>query len=145
MTRFKIAIFTASLVATAAFAHDGVQNLAVKERMKAMETIGANMKILAGMARGQTTFDADAANAALATMATVAATVPDLFEAQEDDPKSEAADEIWTNWDDFVAKAGALENAASTAAGSVSDAASLGAAMGAVGGTCKSCHQEYKL
>ncbi len=144
MTHFKTTIFAMTLVATAAFAHDGVQNEAVHARMTAMETIGANMKILAGMAKGQSAFSTDTANAALVAISDTATTIPALFEAQEDDPKSEAADEIWTNWEDFVAKAVDLETVTSPANG-ISDMAGLAAAMATLGGTCKACHREYKL
>lgn len=133
----------ATTAASVALAHEGVQNPAVMARMDAMETIGDSMKILAGMAKGQVTFDADAANAALAVIAETAATVPALFEAEESDPKSAAAAEIWFDWDDFVAKSGALEAAA--AAASISAPGDLGAAMGSLGGTCKACHMAYKL
>ncbi len=144
MTYLKATIFAAATTAaTITFAHDGVKNPAVMARMQAMTTISVNMKALAAMTKGQVAFDAGTANAALDVIAQAAATVPGLFEAEEDDPKSAAAAEIWFNWDDFVAKAGALETAAATA--SISTAADLGPALGSVGGTCKACHTDYKL
>lgn len=145
MTRFKAtALATAALfLGTAVFAHAEVSNPAVKARMDAMKAIGGAMKTLSTMAKGEAEFSAEAANAALAIMAEQAAAVPALFEAQEDDPESDAADEIWTNWDDFVAKAKALETAASSA--NIAGPDDIGAAMGAVGGTCKACHSDYKL
>lgn len=130
------------LAGSAALAHDGVKNPVVKARMAAMKTIGENMKLLGGMAKGAIGFDAAAANAALDVIAGKAGEVPALFEAEEDDPKSEARAEIWFDFDDFTAKALALESAASSA--EVSDPASLGAALGMVGGACKACHQAYK-
>lgn len=144
MTYLKATIFAAATTAaTIAFAHDGVKNPAVMARMQAMTTISVNMKALVSMAKGQVAFDAGTANAALDVIAQTAATVPGLFEAEEDDPKSAAAAEIWFNWDDFVAKAGTLETAA--AAASITNAADLGPALGSVGGTCKACHTDYKL
>jgi cytochrome c556 len=102
------------------------------------------MKVLSDMAKGATTFDADAANVALASMAEAAATIPTVFEAEvTEGAKTDASTAIWENWDDFVAKAEALQTAASGA--SVSDEASLGAAVGAVGATCGTCHKAYKL
>lgn len=144
MIRFKpIFLAGAILAGTVAVAHSDATNPAVIARMDAMKAIGGAMKTLSTMAKGEMAFDAGAANAALATMAAKAAEAPALFQAQEDDPESDAADEIWTNWDDFVAKAGALEAAAKGA--NVATADDLGPAMGAVGGTCKACHQAYKL
>lgn len=81
---------------------------AVKARMDAMSVIGAQMKVLGNMAKGQVAFDASAAQAAAALVAEQAAAVPALFETQVDDPKSEADPAIWTNYPDFSAKAGRL-------------------------------------
>lgn len=144
MLRYKTALLAAGLIAgTAALAHEGVKNPAVKARMDAMSFIGQNMKLIAGMAKGEVDFAADAANLAFANIAATAAEIPALFQAEEGDPKSEAAPEIWLMWDDFTAKAGVLETAAAGA--EVSDPAGLAAAMGQVASACKACHQPYKL
>ena len=141
----KQILFVAALVipATIAWAHDGVKNAAVMARMDAMSDIGAATKILGNMARGRTDFDQSAAQAAATTIATKAAMVPALFEAQEDDPLSEARDAIWSNFDDFTAKSNALQMAAEAAAQATSLSA-LRAAMGGIGGSCKDCHQSYR-
>jgi cytochrome c556 len=65
-----------------------------------------------------------------------------LFEANETDPLSDAKPEIWENLDDFAAKAGVLQVAAEGA--TITDAASIGAAMGAMGKTCGACHKVYR-
>lgn len=132
------------ITATTALAHSGVQNAAVKARMAGMTAIGDNMKVLGAMAKGQTAFDAQAAQSAAAAIASHAARTPDLFMARESDPKSEARAEIWDNFDDFVAKSKTLENLASDLSGSLRAAADLGPAMGALGGACKSCHSAYR-
>ena len=49
------------LTATAALAHQGVKNKAVMARMNAMSEIAKNTKTLGEMAKGATTFDAEAA------------------------------------------------------------------------------------
>ena len=97
-----------------ALAHAGVENPAVKARMDAMSDIGAGTKVLGNMARGRVAFDAAEAEAeaALARIATRAAETPALFEAQEDDPKSEALPAIWADFADFSAIAGDLRRAA---------------------------------
>ena len=128
--------------ATAAIAY--ANNPAVQARQEAMQLIGSNMKKIAPMAQGKADFDAAVAQAAFAAIAEKAAMVPDLFEAKEDDPESDAVDEIWDNWDDFVAKAGALETAARAGVG-VDSLEALGAAIGPLGAACKACHSEYKL
>lgn len=140
----KMIAVTLSLgVAAATMAYADVSNPAVAARMEAMKDIGGSMKTLGDMAKGSVDFDAEAAQAALATVAESAAVLPALFEAQESDPESEAKPEIWTNWDDFVSKAEALEAAAAGATIASSD--DIGPAMGALGGSCKSCHSEYRM
>jgi len=59
----------------------------------------------------------------------------------EDKPKSEAAAAIWQNWDDVVTKSEAMQAAAAMP---VSTPAELGAAMQALGASCKSCHGPYR-
>ena len=119
-----------------------VMNEAVKPRIEAMKTIGGAMKVVGEMAQGKTEFDADAAKAALDTMATTAATIPDVFKAEEMDPESHAKAEIWTNWDDFVADAEALQKAAEAA--DPSSPETLGASMRDLGGACQACHKEFR-
>lgn len=131
------------LVAGTAVAKDGVQDPTVKARMELMSTIGQNTKVLGDMATDRTAFDATAAAAAKEALMAASAEIAAKFEPQATDPVSEAKPEIWTNWDDYVAKANAL-NAAATAI----DASSLDtvkAGMGAIGGSCRDCHSTYRM
>ena len=130
-------------LAGAALAKEGVQNPAVKARMDAMATIGANTKVLGDMAGGKAAFDAAKAAEAAAAINATALTVPGLFEAEETDPVSEAKPEIWANWADFVAKTDAL--AAAAAAVDTTSLDGVTAGMGAIGGSCKACHSAYRL
>ena len=131
------------LVAGVAFAKEGVQDPTVKARMDLMGTIAMNTKALGDMAGGKAPFDAAAATAAKDALVAASSDIAAKYEAQATDPVSEAKAEIWTNWDDFVAKAGAL-NAAATAL-DVTSAETIGAGMGAVGGACKDCHSTYRM
>lgn len=131
------------LVAGVAVAKEGVQDPTVKARMDLMGTIGMNTKVLGDMAGEKTAFDAAAAQAAKDALIAASADIAAKFETQATDPVAEAKPEVWTNWEDFVAKAGAL-NAAATAL----DATSLDtvkAGMGAIGGSCKDCHSTYRM
>ena len=140
----KIAAILAFGAATAALAHSGVQNAAVKARMDGMSAIGENLKIIGLMAKGETAFDADAARSAAAEIARHASETPALFEAQEEDPKSEALPSFWENFDDFTTKANAMEKVALGLSTSIQAADDLGLAMDALGGTCKACHSQYR-
>lgn len=132
------------LAATAAFAHSGVKNAAVKARMDAMSAVGAEMKTLGMMAKGASTFNADTAKAAAAAIADHASDAPDLFRANENDPKSEAKPAIWENFQDFTAKAVALETVARDLSMSIQNVNDLGPALSALGDTCKACHGDYR-
>lgn len=130
---------------TAALAHSGVQNPAVKARMDGMSAIGKNTKVLGSMAKGEVAFDAQSAREAANLIAHHAAQIPDLFEQQASDPKSEALPTIWQSYTDFLVKADALEVAASAAASGISTESDLRPALAAIGGSCKSCHKIYRI
>lgn len=126
-----------------AYAKEGVQNPVVKNRMDTMGTIRANTAILGDMAGGKAPYDAAKAAEAAAALAAAASTIPQVFEAEETDPVSEALPDIWMKPEDFKAKADTLYKAAQAL-----DTASLDgvkAGMGAVGGACKSCHETFRM
>lgn len=135
-------IGTAIVVASAAFAHQGVKNPAVLERMNAMKAIGDQMKVLGTMAKAPASFDAAQAQAALSLISLEAGRSLTLFEAEEDDPKSEARPEIWENFSDFSEKMRAMQAAANNADTSSIDG--VQPALQSLGATCKTCHQIYR-
>lgn len=144
MMKSNIILCATVLFAGAAFAHSGVKNAAVKARMDAMSGIGAEMKVIGQMAKGVTAFDQNAARAAAAAIAEHAAQTPDLFEANEDDPKSEAKAEIWTNFEDFTQMSLELESIALDLSTSIATEADLAIAMKSLGASCQSCHKAYR-
>ena len=115
----------------------------VKAWSDLMKKNGGAVKVLADMAGGKTAFDADAASQAKETLVADSVMIPDTFKDQATDPASEAKPEIWTNWDDFVAKANALNTAATAL--DVASLDTLKAGMGAIGGACKDCHTTYRI
>ena len=131
------------VVAGAAVAKEGVTNPTVKARMDTMQVIRQNTGILGDMAGGKTAFDAEAALAAKTALASAAGEIAARFEPQETDPVAEARPEIWTNWDDFVTKAEALVTAAEAVDASSLDGVRAG--MGGIGGSCKACHEAYRM
>lgn len=138
----KVVIISLVLSAGVALAKDGVNDPIVKARMDLMGINGKSAKTLGEMAGDKADFDASAAEAAKAALIAAAAEIPAKFEQEADDPVSEARPEIWMNWDGFVEKSKALEDAANAL--DVSSLDSLKAGMGAVGGACKSCHTDFK-
>lgn len=138
-------LIAVALIATgaAAFAEGEAADPTVKARMDLMKTIGMNTKVLGDMAGGKVAFDAAAAGTAQAALAAAAAGIPARFEPQASDPASEAKPEIWTGWDDFVAKAGALKTAAEALDPATLEGVQAG--MAGVGGACKACHTAYRM
>lgn len=134
------AIFSAGIAA----AHTGVKNATVKARMDAMSGIGAQMKVMGQMSKEIAPFDAKAARKAAAEIARLAAVTPDLFEARESDPTSEAKTDIWANFEDFTEKSKQLETVALGLSESISEPGDLVPAMRSLGATCKSCHSDYR-
>lgn len=130
------------LAAGAAVAKEGVTNPVVKARMDTMQVIRVNTGALGDMASGKTAFDATAAATAKAALAAAAAEIAARFEAEEDDPVSEVRPDIWMAFDDFTQKAEALLAAAEAI--DVSSLDGVKAGMGAIGGSCKSCHEAYR-
>jgi cytochrome c556 len=142
MTRLKLLVGAAAIAVAVCGAVATVQ--AEVPRVDAMKTLGQNMKAIKELisAGGPA---ADAA-APAQKIAEIAAKIPSLFPKGSDTPDDGAKPEIWTHWDDFTAKAKALEDAA-TALGSAAgggDIATVGAQFEKVGGTCGACHKEYR-
>ncbi len=114
----------------------------VNARQTLMQGIGGSLGAIGGMVKGDVAFDAAAAEAAKATLVANAGMIAEKFTNNASDPASKSKPEIWTNWDDFVAKGNAL-----AAAADALDATSLDglkAGMGALGGACKDCHTSYR-
>ena len=113
-------------------------------RSDLMRTIGKNIGMLGDMAGGKAAYDAAGAEGAKAAIIEAAGKIEATFkEPGAADPASEAKPEIWANWDDFLANAKKLGDAAG--AMDVASAESIGAGMGALGGVCKDCHTEFRM
>lgn len=137
----KAAVIGVILTAGAAFAEGDRTDPNAIARSDLMKVIGKNTGILGDMAGGKAAYDAAAARAALIEAAVkIEATFKDQGAA---DPASEARPEIWANWDDFLADAKAMGDAAG--AMDIASAETIGAGMGALGGTCKDCHTEFRM
>ncbi|HEY6917712.1 MAG TPA: cytochrome c [Tabrizicola sp.] len=140
----KAVVIGAVLAAGAAFAEGDRTDPNAIARSDLMKTIGKNTGILGDMAGGKAAYDAAAAEAAKAAIVEAAGKIEATFKDQgAADPASEAKPEIWAEWDDFLADAKKLGEAAG--AMDVASAESIGAGMGALGGACKDCHSEFRV
>ena len=129
-----------------AFAHSGATGI-VKERMDVMKDIGAQMKIVSRMIRGQRAFDKAAAMKAAETIAAHAQEIPALFPENSTDHPSEALPAIWSDWDKFIALSEAMNRNAMALAGaaeSATDAAGLRKKFSEIRRNCSACHEQFR-
>lgn len=125
-----------------ALAQQKATDPAVIARQNDMDTIAANMKILGEMASGKAAFDAAKAGTAAQTLAAAADNVPTVFKSDATEPASKASPKIWTDWEGFLRHAEDLRKGAHAIDASSLD--SLKATLGGAGGTCRSCHSEFR-
>ena len=117
---------------------------AFHDRRAAMEAVGDAMKPLGAIAKKQAPFDAAVVKANATTIADNLKKASTLFPAGSGGGESRAKAEIWTDTAGFE-KGMKEAHAAAVALQSVSDEAAYGPALGALGSTCKSCHDKYRL
>ena len=134
-----LSIAAVSMSATVAFAGP------IEDRQQAMKNVGKAMGQLAAIAKKEAAFDAAVVKAAGDTIAENVKTFKGLFpeDSKDGPPETWAKAEIWSNMDDFNKKADESE-AAAMAMAAVTEEANFGAAMGALGGSCKACHENYR-
>lgn len=129
------------LVGGIAYAQSKAADPDVNARQTLMQGNGAAVGALGGMAKGEAAFDA-AAEAAKQALIANAADIAAKFTNNASDPENRAKPDVWTNWEDFTAKAAALGAAAAALDASTLDGVKAG--LGAIGGACKDCHMAYK-
>ena len=121
---------------------------AIKYRKAAFTLMGNHMGRLGAMAQGKAPFDAKAAAENAAILDTVSKLPYVAFLEGTDKGDTKAKPEICKNWDKFRAAALKMQeevtklSAAARAPGLTVD--QLKTAVGAVGGTCKGCHDDYR-
>ncbi len=128
------------LSAGMALAHAGVKNPAVMERMHGMKSMKDALKAMGEAANGVRAYNQAEIDAALGVLQSEAARIPMLFEAQEEDPKSEALPVIWSQFDAFSDKAAAMK----ASVGMTVTQEALPQVLGQIAETCKGCHQVYR-
>ena len=90
--------------------------------------------------------DMDTINAEAKRIAAWASVMPEYFPEGSDMGETKARPEIWENWDDFLTKAKANHDAASTLAdiAAAGDMDAIPMAFKALSDTCGACHKLYK-
>ncbi len=149
MTIHKAAFVCVVLVCgiSAAFAHSGATGI-VKERMDSMKDTGKQMKTIGEMVKGKTPYEREKAATAARTISLNAAKIPELFPEGSTSHPSEALPAIWQEWGSFEELAGRMGQSADAlfkAANTASSGSELGSAFRQLAGTCKSCHEKFRL
>ncbi|WP_378943732.1 c-type cytochrome [Mesorhizobium sp. ANAO-SY3R2] len=142
MRRFILAVSALALATTAAFAD------IVADRQAVMKENAKQVGVLAKMVKGEAAFDAAAVLAALTALngnvqkIDVAASFP----AGTDKGDTTASPKIWEDAAGFQAEVDKFKAvAASAAAAPAQDLDALKAQVGAIGQTCASCHQSFRV
>lgn len=148
MTQLRLACAAVALFAALPASAQNIDR-AVKARNGQMAIISYNMGILGDMAKGNMDYDAALATGAVTNLAAAASMdVVTLWPEGSDNgahPTTRAAPAIWSDMDGFKAKFAEMEAAAKgqlEAAGAGADG--IGAVAGAIGGTCRGCHETYR-
>ena len=118
----------------------------VDTRQGLLKVVGYYMGPMVGMARQQMPYDAALMQANAEKIAALAPMIKDVFRMDTTayDIDTEALDGIWSNMDDFAAKADTVAEKAQALAAAAEDPAAALKAFGAMGGACKSCHDDYR-
>ena len=144
MKSFKLIILVSLTISSVAFAHSGVKDKNVKERMMVMKEMAGNTKIIGQMLKGKTSFDANQVKLALERLSALSLETPKVFTINATDPKSEAMPNIWDEFDEFTKLSKDLAETSIVLANSVSTIEDLQPALKKVSSGCKACHSRYR-
>src|SRR5262245_29043931 len=132
---FGLAVTGGALRAASDPAHD---------RHERMEAVGDAFKPLRAMATKEAPFDAATVKKNAATILENLKAAHELFPPGSGGGESRAKPEVWSDRAGFDKGMKAGQEAAAALA-AVADEAAFPAAMKALGGTCKGCHDKYRL
>ena len=118
--------------------------MAIAYRQSVYRMIRWNFAPMGDMVRGKRAWDGAAFAQHASRVAWLAQQLEEGYPVGSDRGAiTDAKPEIWANWDDFLVKAKAANDAAGAL--DVSSAEAIGAGMGALGGACKDCHTTYRM
>ena len=144
MKSFKLIILVSLTISSVAFAHSGVKDKNVKERMMVMKEMAGNTKIIGQMLKGKTSFDSNQVKLALERLSALSLETPKVFTINATDPKSEAMPNIWDEFDEFTKLSKDLAETSIVLANSVATIEDLRPALKKVSSGCKACHSRYR-
>ena len=144
--KFNVSLVAAAfIIATTSLAVADSEIIVLRQQV--MKTNGQSAKVGVGMIKGDIPFDPAVAAAAALQISHDLEDFPHFFPAgTETGNSTKAAPAIWSNPDDFKAKAQVVVDAAAAAAKAAADGPeAFGAAFQKVGSGCGGCHETYRL
>jgi len=144
MKRTLLSLTVVIALTSAALAHQGATGV-VKERMMAMGEIAENMKLVNAMLRGKESYDGVKVVAAMEVISAHAIALPHKFPKGSEMAPSEASPAIWDKTPEFNAIFGDLARSATGILEFADDKAAVAKAFGSVAGTCKACHEDFRI
>jgi len=120
------------------------QSDAISERRGLMKKNNQHAKSVNAMIRGESPFDASAANAAFTQWGETAARLPKLFPDDSKSGETRALPKIWEDRAGFDARIAALAKAVADGKGKSADLDGLKASFPAVNNACNDCHEGYR-
>jgi cytochrome c556 len=135
-------LVTGLIVAMLAFAASADEN-AVKYRQQTMHAVGGHMKAVVALAKGEVEHKGHLA-VHVASLAALSGIAGDLFGAETEG--GDALPKIWSEPDEFKKRLDAFRTAAQDLDAVVksNDMTRFGKALGALGESCKGCHDNFK-
>jgi cytochrome c556 len=132
--------------ASAADADERAQ-AAAETRQGLLKVVVSYFGPILGMVRQQIPYDGEVVQSNASNIATLLPMIPHVFKSDTSafDLETEALDNIWQDFDEFSAKAAAsAQAAADLAAAAEQDQGAAVKAFGALGASCKACHDDYR-
>ena len=142
---FSALLITAPL--TFAASDDERAQAAAETRQGLLKVVVSYFGPILGMVRQQLPDDGDVVKNNAEQIATLLPMIPHVFQRDTSafDLDTEALDSIWEDYEDFSEKAAASAQAASNLAAATADGqGAVMKAFGALGGSCKACHDNYR-
>lgn len=121
----------------------------IEARQEALKDVGGAFKAIADQLKASSP-EIGKIQIAAASVPRLTADMADWFPSgsgPESGVETEALAVIWKNESDFLQKVSAMQDAAANlnTAAQTGDVAAIGAAFKKTGGTCKGCHDKYRL
>lgn len=147
MRKLPILIGTLAWLATPGFAAD--DPVAVRQAL--MSSNGTSAAMSGAVLKGELDYSPAIGRAAISALAATAMAFGDYFpEGTADDPRTEASPRIWEDMEGFMAELEEFQTVTATALEAAgedgpADAAAFQAAIQPVLGSCKDCHETYRI